>query len=419
MTDHCLSSHIAALRTGAGAPLPSVCSAHGDVLEASLRLARDLDRPLIVEATSNQVNQHGGYTGMTPEDFVRYLDGIADRVGMPRDSLILGGDHLGPQAWRSLPAEEAMAEAETMLRDYVRAGFSKIHLDCSEGCAGEPAQLPDAVTAARAARLAKTCEAEATSPLAYIVGTEVPVPGGARGDDETVRPTSADAARATLKAHQDAMPKAAWAQVCGLVVQPGLEFAPAHIDRFDTAQPDPLASVLADYPRLSLEAHSTDYQTGDVYADLGRRGFAILKVGPALTFAWREALYALSHIDGWLTGADHISTVTEAVMVAEPGYWQGHYAGEDARLRLLRHFSYADRIRYYWLQPRIAGAVTALQARIDAADPMAPLAEQYLPRATLDRAEALCGEGIPPARAILMAHVQEALRPYFVEAPCC
>ena len=66
---------------------------------------------MLIEATCNQVNQDGGYTGMTPADFRAFVEGIADRVGFARERLILGGDHLGPNPWRSLPAAEALDRA--------------------------------------------------------------------------------------------------------------------------------------------------------------------------------------------------------------------------------------------------------------------------------------------------------------------
>ena len=52
---------------------------------------------------------------------------------------------------------------------------------------------------------------------------------------------------------------------------------------------------------MVYEAHSTDYQTRDALRALVKDHFAILKVGPGLTFAMREALWALDAIDQELT----------------------------------------------------------------------------------------------------------------------
>jgi len=154
----------------------SLCSAHPLVIEAAMHEANAHGAPLLIEATCNQVNQFGGYTGMQPADFVALVRRIAVEEKLPVERIIFGGDHLGPNPWRSEDAEHAMAKAEAMVAAYVAAGFRKIHLDASMGCAGEPAALDDATTAKRAARLARAAETAAKAaggeaPL-YIIGTE-------------------------------------------------------------------------------------------------------------------------------------------------------------------------------------------------------------------------------------------------------
>ena len=149
----------AARQRGDHLGIASVCSAHPLVIEAALRLGRDGAGPVLIEATCNQVNQEGGYTGMKPADFRAFVEAIADRVGFDRSRLILGGDHLGPNPWTDLPADQAMDKAAAMIAAYAEAGFTKLHLDCSMGCAGEPVALDDAATATRAAHLAEVAEA--------------------------------------------------------------------------------------------------------------------------------------------------------------------------------------------------------------------------------------------------------------------
>ncbi|HAH3574343.1 TPA: hypothetical protein GFX97_18210 [Escherichia coli] len=144
----------------------AVCSAHPLVLEAAIRYASANQTPLLIEATSNQVDQFGGYTGMTPADFRGFVCQLADSLNFPQDALILGGDHLGPNRWQNLPAAQAMANADDLIKSYVAAGFKKIHLDCSMSCQDDPIPLTDDIVAERAARLAKVadrCQAILTS----------------------------------------------------------------------------------------------------------------------------------------------------------------------------------------------------------------------------------------------------------------
>lgn len=140
----------------------SVCSAHPLVVEAALRFDLHSERQVLIEATSNQVNQFGGYTGMTPAGFRDFVQAIAARVGFPLSRLILGGDHLGPNCWRYEPAEVAMAKAAQLVADYVRAGFCKIHLDASMPCLDDPVPLPPETVALRAAQLCAAAEASAS-----------------------------------------------------------------------------------------------------------------------------------------------------------------------------------------------------------------------------------------------------------------
>jgi D-tagatose-1,6-bisphosphate aldolase subunit GatZ/KbaZ len=113
---------VARHKSGQPAGIYSLCSAHPLVIESALYEARASGTPLLIEATSNQVNQFGGYTGLTPAGFRAFVHDIADRVGYPTDRVWLGGDHLGPNAWRQEVAATAMGRAEELVAQFVTAG---------------------------------------------------------------------------------------------------------------------------------------------------------------------------------------------------------------------------------------------------------------------------------------------------------
>jgi D-tagatose-bisphosphate aldolase class II non-catalytic subunit len=410
---------IARNRAGEIIAIPSVCTAHPDPLEASLTLAEDLDHPIVVEATSNQVNQDGGYTGLRPAEFIHFVKNIAQKSHVTHERILFGGDHLGPQAWRKLPADDAMAKAHRMVADYAAAGFTKIHLDCSEGCAGEAPQLPDEITATRSAALAATALKHAPDPanLLFVIGTEVPPPGGARTDDHgDIPPTTPEAAKATLAAHRDAFTAARIPldQIGGLVVQPGVEFSPMDVHHLPLDRDPHLLDALTDWPQVCLEVHSTDYQHPEAYPRLAQLGFAFQKVGPALTFAWREALYALDTIraqNGWATGPS-LPDMMEEVMLSNPAYWQAHIHGPDPRLQ--RHFGLADRIRYYWPDPKAQSTVQTLITNLTGKRLPDPL---LLAHFTADEIATARKSRHSLPRALALARVQTALRPYFFTEP--
>jgi len=379
---------VTAQKKGEARGVTSVCSAHPFVLEAALLYGLAHNTPVLIEATCNQVNQFGGYTGMTPADFVRFVGEIADRVGFPRNNLILGGDHLGPLVWSNEPASLAMDKARILVRDYVLAGYSKIHLDCSMPCVDD-SELPVELVARRAAELAREAElacARQGLPLPrYVVGTEVPPAGGARAEDNHLTVTDPADAAVTLEFARKAFIalglESAWDRVLALVVQPGVEFGDATIHDYDRTAASGLARFIETVPGLIYEAHSTDYQTLGSLCNLMEDHFGILKVGPALTFAFREAVFALAEMEEILVkdSPSRIRETLAAAMEENPTHWQKHYGGTPEQQEFSRFYSFSDRIRYYWTLPEVQSALEQLLKNLgDAPLPLSLLSE-YMP----------------------------------------
>ncbi len=405
-------------KAGAGGGICSVCSSHALVIEAAMRQAIVEDAPVLIEATSNQVNQFGGYTGMTPVAFKAYVAAIAQRTSLPPERVLLGGDHLGPNAWRGEPAAVALERAERLVADYVAAGFRKIHLDCSMTCADDPGVLSDLVIAARAARLCRAGEqAWRTSggePPVYVVGTEVPTPGGAAEDLEALTVTRPAAVTMTIEAHRSAFLEAgladAWARVVALVVQPGVEFDHHQVIDYAPRQAQELSRRIERESNLVYEAHSTDYQTPVALAALVRDHFAILKVGPGVTFALREIFWALAEIERELNAAPArpLKQLVLAVMHADPRHWRAYYT-EPASREFDLQYSLSDRIRYYWNAPAVAAACDALIGNLGARTIPLTLLSQYLPT---QYAAVRAGTLANDPRALLLNGVAQVLRQY-------
>lgn len=420
MSSQYLSSLAAKHSAGQTPGITAICSAHPLVIEATFLQAMSGQAPVLIEATCNQVNQEGGYTGMNPQGFRDFVEDIARKTGFDTRHLILGGDHLGPNPWRNLPPEEALVRAETMIAAYVNAGFSKLHLDTSMGCAGETAALPDTETAARAARLCRVAEDAAIgsgfdAPV-YVIGTEVPVPGGAMEELEELQVTSPEAALETVEIHRQAFAKldleSAFDRVIGLVVQPGVEFGSENMHLYDRADAQSLSAIRTQIPQIVFEAHSTDYQPLPELRALVEDGFAILKVGPGLTFALREALYGLDNIASFLFDIPETETlhhVMETLMLKEPQHWAQYYHGTADELHLQRHYSYSDRIRYYWPHPDATAAVNALLQRFQNQPIPETLVSQHF---TSLYPTVASGELIATPHNILIAHIQSVIETY-------
>jgi D-tagatose-1,6-bisphosphate aldolase subunit GatZ/KbaZ len=411
---------IARHKAGEAVGLYSVCSAHPLVLEAALRLAKRRSGYALIEATSNQVNQDGGYTGMRPADFVQFVWAIATRAGLSHERVLLGGDHLGPNCWQSLSAEQALLRSERLVEEYVAAGFRKIHLDCSMSCADDPVPLGDSIVATRVARLCRVAERTwqrvgGEAPV-YVVGTEVPVPGGAHELLTQLHPTEPAAAAATIDAHLDAFAvaklDAVWPRVIGLVVQPGVEFDHYKVIDFRPERIGALAAVIAAQPHMVYEAHSTDYQTPPNLRALVRHHFALLKVGPALTFALREVLWALAMVEAEWLPTERCSGLRETVlaaMAANPRHWEKYYLSTGARRLLEQQFSLSDRVRYYWPVPAVEQALGHLLANLEQDPPPLTLLSQFLPQ---QYAAVRAGTLAAGARELALHHVELVLQQY-------
>jgi D-tagatose-1,6-bisphosphate aldolase subunit GatZ/KbaZ len=387
-------------RQGQPVGVYSICSANRFVLEAGMSQAWRDESILLIESTSNQVNQFGGYTGQTPADFVKYIHQAAQRRGLSAGRILLGGDHLGPHVWRHETADEAMRKACTLVAAYVRAGFTKIHLDASMRCAddeGDPrTPLSDEVISARAAQLCAAAEqaftelpADSPPPL-YVIGTEVPTPGGGQTESRAPAVTKTDDFARTLRLSREAFHarglESARERVIAVVVQPGVEFGDTAVFPYDAANARALSQYVVEHWSGVYEAHSTDYQTKDALKSMVHDHFAILKVGPWLTFAFREAVFALAEIEEeWLSRRQgvQVSGVREALeqaMLENPVHWKGYYRGNEAALQFARKYSYSDRARYYWPQSHVAEALQRLIANLVANPAPTSLLSQYLPR---------------------------------------
>lgn len=382
--------------------MPSYCTANPIVLEAALEHGLRYDYPVLIEATANQVNQFGGYTGMRPQNFRDMVWRLADSCGIEQERVILGGDHLGPLVWSSEPEDQAMPKAEKLVEEYVEAGFTKIHLDTSMRLANDSRdeKLSTRIVAARGARLCKKAlrtferlasrQPDAVRP-AFIIGSEVPIPGGEQDDTAEIEVTRVKDFEETVTAYQEAFSEAgitdAWNDVIAVVVQPGVEFGDGALHVYNPEKAKHLAAALKRHPDLVFEGHSTDYQSVVALRNMVRDSIAILKVGPALTFAFREALFALDFMEKNLSsrrGRGGFVDALEHSMIAREGDWRKYYRGDEHQLHLARQYSFSDRARYYLGDAGVPEAIEKLFNSLPAGALPPNVIRQYFPLAFRD-----------------------------------
>ena len=277
-----------------------------------------------------------------------------------------------------------MADARELVRCYVAAGFTKIHIDTSMKVADDDpnTRLSDETIARRGAELARVCEdtyqellksnPNAVRPV-YIVGSEVPIPGGAQDPNAGMQVTRVEDFKTTVAAFEAAFKKEGleetWNDVIACVVQPGVEEKDAGCTEYDRAKAAELMASIKEFPNLVFEGHSTDYQTKYKLKELVEDGVGILKVGPGLTYAMREGLFALAYMEEMILHGkeeeqSHFIDVLETAMLAEPKNWQKHYHGDENELWFKRKFSFSDRSRYYMPVPEVNAAKEKMLANL-------------------------------------------------------
>ncbi len=404
----------------------AVCSGHPAVIEAAIQQTLEDGSVLLVESTSSQVNQFGGYTGITPSQFAGRLHAAARSAGLPEEKILLGGDHLGPFPWRQEASASALKRACRLVHDCVVAGYQKIHLDASMPCGDDRKEsFTEQTVADRAAILCQAAE-EARRELpsgsaqpVYVIGTEVPAPGGESVDAHSPAVTNPHDVHRTLEifrlAFQERGLSSAWERVVALVVQPGVDFGSNTIFDYDRAQAQSLSAALSKHAGIVYEAHSTDYQSPAALARMVEDHFAILKVGPWLTFAYREAVLALGSIERELfttSSKRRISQVREALesaMLRDPVQWRSYYHGDEDDVRRNLIYGYSDRCRYYWNQPAIQDELVRLFGNLAGKSIPLTLVSQFLPQ---EYAEIRSGDLQPIPERMIQSHIRRVLRIY-------
>ena len=385
-------------KTGEPIGITSICSANAYVIKAAIINAKINDQVLVIESTSNQVDQYGGYTGITPSEFRKYVYNIASRYKFPYENLILGGDHLGPNSWQNENLSSALLKAKELISAYLSAGYTKIHLDASMKCLddGDPSiPLNSEIIAERTAILCRQAEntfknfTMGTDLPVYIIGSDVPPPGGAKNQDSDFKITLPEEVETiiylTKKAFKRYDIENVWERVVGVVVQPGVEFGDSTVHNYDKGKARQLSNYISSQENIIYEAHSTDYQTKFALRQMVKDHFAILKVGPWLTFAFREAVFGLSYIERELLSQkrgiqlSNIIDVVDKQMIQNPKYYNKYYSTDNIEQSLQRKFSYSDRIRYYWTDKNVSESVQRLISNLSQNNIPDTLISQFFP----------------------------------------
>jgi D-tagatose-1,6-bisphosphate aldolase subunit GatZ/KbaZ len=280
----------------------------------------------------------------------------------------------------------------------------------------DDASLPLSVdtVAGRGARLARAAMEERdrlgpdASDLAFIIGSEVPVPGGTQHNEDSIAVTRVEDFEETVRSYRDTFLRAGlareWESVVAVVVQPGVEFSDTNVFQYRSPAAKALMRALERHPNLVFEGHSTDYQTPECLGAMVADGVGIMKVGPEMTFVLREGLFALDALEAELVPAHrrgNFRAVLETVMLEQPGFWEKYYHGTHEEKMLAIRYSFSDRCRYYLANPEVRDALARLFANYDRLRPTLNIVHQFLPAA----ADSMMDGGYLPAAGVIKRHL--------------
>lgn len=104
------------------------------VINSGIKAASRLGVPLIFVVSLNQVDIDGGYTGFTPNAFVKHIRELAIREHLDTRTIFFQLDHCGP--WlkdehisRNYSYSEALESTLKSLEEFIKASFALVHID--------------------------------------------------------------------------------------------------------------------------------------------------------------------------------------------------------------------------------------------------------------------------------------------------
>lgn len=345
--------------------LPSFCTSNFDVISAILLYSKIFNLPVLLECTSNQVNQNKGYSGLKPKDFYKKVISLSKKIKLNKKKIIFGADHLGPLPWKNLDKKKAFKNAKNLLKSILNENFQKIHLDTTIICRNDKKFNLDKIRE-RFFDLFKSIPHKKLKKIYLVVGSEVPYAGG--GSLNNSISTFGDVKKdyqiynSIINKNQIKLKEFA------LVIEPGMSFSNNGIitPNFKNLKK---ISKFSRNNNIFFEAHSTDYQPIGVLKKLVNSNFKFLKVGPELTFQFNECIkYMLNIEKKFIPKKKDRSNLKEdliSVMNKNPKYWKSYYKGSKSNINYLKFNSPLDRIRYYWDNKKIKNSKKKLFKNIN------------------------------------------------------
>ena len=328
--------------------LPSFCTSNFDVLKVLMVFNKYHKLPTLIESTSNQVNQFGGYTGLEPKQFKKKIEKLCKLVKLPSRQLIIGGDHLGPLPWKNINTKSAMKNAKVLVKKCLKAKYNKIHIDTAIICKDEK-NINRNIIVNRCEDILKSISKKDLKNIFLVVGTEVPFAGGGDHLKPVITNLESIKKEYLLYSQMFKRKKILNKTPFALVIDPGIGFnnrkvTTSNLTGFIKKK------LFSKKQNFYFEAHSSDYQSKENLKKLVDNNFKFLKVGPELTHIYAKSIFEMQNIEK-LIRKKKLSNIGDTLlneMNTNKDYWKNYYKGSKKKINFLMFNSYLDRSRYYW-----------------------------------------------------------------------
>jgi len=340
--------------------LPSFCTSNFDVIKAIILYAKVKNLPILIESTSSQVNQFGGYTNNKPYQFKNKIFKICSELNYPKKKIMLGADHLGPFPWLEYKGLTAWKNSINLLKSCIKSNYKKIHIDtCYDLKDQKKLSKKDIIK--KSLDLFKIAKKK---NIFFVFGTETPFPGSMSNLKEGF--TKVETLKKEVNIYLKYFKTINYKSRFAYVIEPRMSFS-----HFKSSKPKILLlKKHVDFSKKKnffFEAHSTDYQSQSVLRKLVLNNFKFLKVGPELTFFFLKAILAMEKIEKDFSKykKSKITKVLLLNMNKYPTYWQKYYKGSKSYIQKLLLQSQLDRIRYYWDKKEVSKSIFLLKKNIN------------------------------------------------------
>ena len=340
--------------------LPSFCSSNFDVLKSIMIFAKYQNFPVLIESTSNQVNQYGGYSGLKPFQFEKKIRRLAKFIKLNNKSLMIGGDHLGPLPWKDLDEATAMKNSKKLVKDCLKAKYEKIHIDTAIICRGEK-KIDRHTVIQRCDEILSVFSKKDFDNVFLVIGTEVPFAGGGHAIKSS--PTTFESIKEEIDLYSTILKKK---KKFALVIEPGIGFGnfsviQAKLKNFGKRL------IFSKKNNFVYEAHSSDYQKISSLKKLVKNNFKFLKIGPELTYFYAKSIFKMEEFEKkiYKNNFSNIKNIILKEMKNNNSYWIDYYKAKKKKLDNLKFNSYLDRLRYYWSSKNILNSKKKLFININ------------------------------------------------------